>query len=63
MYSPEGFADVLHRDGFEGSWLDWLLKETEVSHGQSIPSSSPIANHIPQRIRSRAEFFPCFHVL
>ncbi|KAK4701666.1 chorismate mutase, partial [Phenoliferia sp. Uapishka_3] len=33
MYTPEGFADVLHTDGFKGSWVDWLLKETEMSHG------------------------------
>jgi len=35
MYTKEGFAEVLHQDGFEGSWLEWLLKETEVSHGTS----------------------------
>ena len=34
MYAKDGFADVLHKDGFEGSWLDWLLKETETSHGE-----------------------------
>lgn len=36
MYSKDGFADVLHKDGFKGSWLDWLLKETETSHGQLV---------------------------
>ncbi|CEQ40209.1 SPOSA6832_01811, partial [Sporobolomyces salmonicolor] len=34
MYTKEGFAEVLHRDGFDGSWLEWLLKETEVSHAK-----------------------------
>lgn len=33
IYSREAFRDVLHRDGFEGSWLEWFLKETETMHG------------------------------
>lgn len=41
MYTKEGFAAVLHRDGFSGSWLDWLLRETETSHGA-----------LPTRLRS-----------
>lgn len=36
MYSADGFADVLHDDTFKGSWLEWILKETESSHGQSL---------------------------
>jgi len=36
MYTKDGFADVLHRDGFTGSWLEWLLRETETSHGASL---------------------------
>ncbi|ORY83485.1 chorismate mutase [Leucosporidium creatinivorum] len=43
MYTPSGFADVLHNqgDGFEGSWLDWLLRETETSHAKIRRYDSP----------------------
>ncbi|GAA5963294.1 hypothetical protein JCM21900_000324 [Sporobolomyces salmonicolor] len=41
MYTREGFAEVLHRDGFDGSWLEWLLKETEVSHAKIRRYDSP----------------------
>ena len=41
MYTKEGFADVLHHDGFEGSWLEWLLRETEMSHGAFDRSVRP----------------------
>ncbi|GAA5913565.1 chorismate mutase ARO7 [Sporobolomyces salmoneus] len=41
MYTKEGFAEVLHRDGFEGSWLEWLLKETETSHAKIRRYDSP----------------------
>ncbi|KAI5480653.1 chorismate mutase [Pseudohyphozyma bogoriensis] len=41
MYTQEGFADVLHKDGFKGSWLDWLLKETETSHAKIRRFDSP----------------------
>ncbi|KAJ8292897.1 Chorismate mutase 3, chloroplastic [Rhodotorula toruloides] len=41
MYTKDGFADVLHRDGFEGSWLEWLLRETEVSHAKIRRYDSP----------------------
>lgn len=41
MYSPQGFADVLHDDSFKGSWLDWLLKETEASHAKIRRYDSP----------------------
>ncbi|BGP17910.1 hypothetical protein JCM10213_003917 [Rhodosporidiobolus nylandii] len=41
MYTKDGFADVLHRDGFEGSWLEWLLKETETSHAKVRRYDSP----------------------
>jgi hypothetical protein len=38
MYDPHAFRDVLHHDGFEGSWLDWFLRETETMHGALAPS-------------------------
>ncbi|GAA6022026.1 hypothetical protein JCM11491_005498 [Sporobolomyces phaffii] len=41
MYTPSGFADVLHRDGFTGTWLEWLLKETETSHAKIRRYDSP----------------------
>ncbi|GAA5856129.1 hypothetical protein JCM8547_002994 [Rhodosporidiobolus lusitaniae] len=41
MYTKDGFADVLHRDGFKGSWLEWLLKETETSHAKIRRYDSP----------------------
>ncbi|KAL8293549.1 hypothetical protein RQP46_000250 [Phenoliferia psychrophenolica] len=41
MYTPEGFADVLHDAGFAGSWLDWLLRETEMSHAKIRRYDSP----------------------
>ncbi|GAA6038116.1 hypothetical protein JCM8097_007554 [Rhodosporidiobolus ruineniae] len=41
MYTKDGFADVLHRDGFEGSWIEWLLKETETSHAKIRRYDSP----------------------
>ncbi|GAA5980507.1 hypothetical protein JCM5350_004327 [Sporobolomyces pararoseus] len=41
MYTKEGFAEVLHRDGFKGSWLEWLLKETETSHAKIRRYDSP----------------------
>lgn len=42
MYTKEGFADVLHRDGFTGSWLEWLLRETETSHGARLFSLATV---------------------
>lgn len=41
MYTPEGFSSVLHRDGFTGTWLEWLLKETETSHAKIRRYDSP----------------------
>ncbi|GAA5942821.1 chorismate mutase ARO7 [Sporobolomyces koalae] len=41
MYTKEGFSQVLHRDGFTGSWLEWLLRETEVSHAKIRRFDSP----------------------
>ncbi|GAA6024977.1 hypothetical protein JCM10207_008125 [Rhodosporidiobolus poonsookiae] len=41
MYTKDGFADVLHRDGFDGSWLEWLFKETETSHAKIRRYDSP----------------------
>lgn len=29
-----GGVDELREIGFEGSWLDWFLKETETFHGE-----------------------------
>ncbi|GJN92667.1 hypothetical protein Rhopal_005702-T1 [Rhodotorula paludigena] len=41
MYSKDGFADVLHRDGFSGSLLEWMLKETETMHAKMRRYESP----------------------
>lgn len=56
MYTPSGFADVLHKqgDGFDGSWLDWLLRETETSHGECsvlVPPSKVYGLVRPKRHR------------
>jgi chorismate mutase len=36
MYTTNGFAQVLHKNGFNGSWLEWFLFETEKSHGKRV---------------------------
>jgi chorismate mutase len=33
-YLPDGFRDALAKDGFEGSWLDWFIFQTEIMHGR-----------------------------
>ena len=35
IYEKDGFKDVLHQNGFVGSWLDWFLLQTETMHGVS----------------------------
>lgn len=55
MYTKDGFADVLHRDGFTGSWLEWLLRETETSHG-ALPLLSSFTSAsltVPSTARSQ----------
>lgn len=34
VYAKDGFKDVLHKDGFAGSWLDWFLLESESMCGR-----------------------------
>ena len=34
VYAKDGFKDVLHKDGFAGSWLDWFLLESESMCGK-----------------------------
>lgn len=41
MYTLDGFASVLHHDGFNSSWLAWLLRETEMSHAKIRRYDSP----------------------
>jgi chorismate mutase len=41
MYTADGFASVLHHDGFTSSWLAWLLRETEMSHAKIRRYDSP----------------------
>ena len=41
LYQKDAFKE-LKELGFEGSMLDWFLKETETFHGKSwIPAHSP----------------------
>ncbi|KAK4051747.1 chorismate mutase aro7 [Microbotryomycetes sp. JL221] len=41
IYDKNGFADVLHKNGFNGSWLDWFIKETETIHARVRRYESP----------------------
>lgn len=34
MYQPDAFKELKHV-GFEGSWLEWFLREIETFHGLS----------------------------
>jgi hypothetical protein len=36
IYDKEGFKEVLAKDNFVGSWLDWFLFQTEVMHGAPL---------------------------
>lgn len=36
IYQRGAFKELAEQ-GFDGSWLDWFLKETEVFHGLSLP--------------------------
>lgn len=36
IYQRGAFKELTEQ-GFDGSWLDWFLKETEVFHGSSLP--------------------------
>jgi len=38
MYTPGGFEELKEK-GFEGTWLDWFLREIETFHGGSCESS------------------------
>ena len=38
MYTPGGFEELKDK-GFEGTWLDWFLREIETFHGKSLESS------------------------
>lgn len=58
MYTKEGFAEVLHRDGFKGSWLEWLLKETEVSHAKIRRYDSPDEHPFTPRSELPAPILP-----
>ncbi|GAA5856335.1 hypothetical protein JCM3766R1_002646 [Sporobolomyces carnicolor] len=67
MYTKEGFADVLHRDGFTGSWLEWLLRETETSHAKirryDSPDEHPFTprNELPTPILPPLEYPPLLY--
>lgn len=41
LYDRGGFADVLHDDKFHGSWLEWMLRETEAMHAKIRRYESP----------------------
>ncbi|KAK4047639.1 chorismate mutase aro7 [Microbotryomycetes sp. JL201] len=41
IYDKNGFADVLHKNGFSGSWLEWFIKETESVHARVRRYESP----------------------
>ncbi|GAA5820274.1 hypothetical protein JCM10212_000395 [Sporobolomyces blumeae] len=58
MYTKEGFADVLHRDGFQGSWLEWLFRETEVSHAKIRRYDSPDEHPFTPRSQLPAAILP-----
>lgn len=57
MYIPGAFSE-LKELGFEGSWLEWFLKEIETFHGlsrlpsskHSLPSYSPPNHPQPKRV-------------
>ena len=34
IYQRDAFADVLHKDGFVGSWVEWFLLQTETMHAK-----------------------------
>lgn len=34
IYQKDAFSDVLHDESFQGSWLQWFLRETESMHGE-----------------------------
>ncbi|KAG6377155.1 hypothetical protein JVT61DRAFT_1207 [Boletus reticuloceps] len=53
MYVHCAFPE-LKELGFDGSWLEWFLKETETFHGVS---PFPSANHAPSLILSR-DYYP-----
>lgn len=38
MYERGGFKE-LRDQGFEGTWLEWFLKETETFHGEFFSCS------------------------
>ncbi|GAA5913835.1 hypothetical protein JCM6882_007712 [Rhodosporidiobolus microsporus] len=67
MYTKDGFADVLHRDGFDGSWLEWLFKETETSHAKIRRYDSPDEHpftpraQLPQPILPPLDYPPLLH--
>ncbi|GAA5852306.1 hypothetical protein JCM9279_002495 [Rhodotorula babjevae] len=58
MYTKDGFADVLHRDGFTGSWLEWLLRETETSHAKIRRYDSPDEHPFTPRADLPAPILP-----
>lgn len=34
IYQRDAFAEVLHKDGFDGSWVEWFLLQTETMHAK-----------------------------
>ncbi|GAA5978321.1 hypothetical protein JCM11641_004655 [Rhodosporidiobolus odoratus] len=58
MYTKDGFAEVLHRDGFQGSWLEWLFQETETSHAKVRRYDSPDEHPFTARALLPAPILP-----
>lgn len=55
MYQRGSFEE-LKKLGYEGSWLEWFLKETETFHGMSAhshPNPSSDLNSQPKHVDTR----------
>ena len=36
MYEPGAFKELKEREQWDGSWVEWFLRETEAAHGEAM---------------------------
>jgi chorismate mutase len=36
MYEPGAFKELKEREQWDGSWVEWFLRETEAAHGEGM---------------------------
>ncbi|KAJ7175900.1 chorismate mutase [Mycena filopes] len=64
IYQPGAFSE-LTATGFEGSWLEWFLKETETFHAKArrytSPDEYPFTSNLPDPILRPLQFPDILH--